>query len=52
MAMSKMWLSPIFEKNIFPAENAVNIPEKTVFGHFLEILSFIFPDFFLLNDAD
>ena len=42
MAISKMWLSPIFEKHIFPAENAGNMPEKPVFWHFLEISSLVF----------
>ena len=50
MAMSKMKPSPIFEKRIFPAENAGNMPEKPVFWHFLEIPSLVFSDF-LLKDA-
>ena len=37
MAMSKIWPSPIFEKHIFPAENA----GKPVFWHFLEISSLV-----------
>ena len=40
MAMPKKWRSSIFKKNFFPAENAENMPEKPVFGHFLEISSF------------
>ena len=32
--MSKMRSSPIFEKHIFPAENAGNMPEKPFFGIF------------------
>ena len=36
--MFKMWQSPIFEKNIFVAKNAGNIPKKMVFWHFLKIL--------------
>ena len=43
MAMSKMWQSLIFEKHIFPAENAGNMPEKPVFWHFLEISLYVFP---------
>ena len=45
MVMSKMWPSPIFEKHIFLAENAGNMPEKPVFWHFLEILSLVFSIF-------
>ena len=37
---------PDFQKNNFPAENAVNMPEKPVFRHFLEISSLVFSDFF------
>ena len=43
--MLKMWRSPIFEKKIFPAENVGNMPEKPVFGLFLENLSLVFSDF-------
>ena len=50
MEISKMWRSPIFEKHFFPAENAGNIPEKPVLGHFLKILPLVFSDF-LLKDA-
>ena len=50
MAMSKMWPSPIFEKRIFPAENAGNMPEKLVFWPFLEISSLVFSNF-LHKDA-
>ena len=50
MAIPKMWRSPIFGKNFFPAENAGNMPENPVFWHFLEILSLVFPDF-LLKDV-
>ena len=32
-----MLSSSIFEKRIFPAENAGNMPENPVFLHFLEI---------------
>ena len=46
MIMSKMWRSPIFEKNIFPAENAGNMPEKPVFWYFLKFSSLVFSDFF------
>ena len=49
MAMSKMYPSPIFEKQIFPAENAGNMPEKPVFLHFLEISSFVLSDFLHKN---
>ena len=36
-----------FSKNFsFPGENAGNMLEKPVFWHFLEISSFVFPDFF------
>ena len=34
LAMPKIWLSPIPEKNFFPAENAGNMPEKPPFWHF------------------
>ena len=50
MAISKMWRSPIFEKNNFPAENAGNMPEKPVFWHFLDSSSLVFSDF-LHKDA-
>ena len=50
IAIPTMWRSPIFEKHIFPAENAGNIPEKPVFWHFLEISSLVFSDF-LHKDA-
>ena len=46
MAMPKMWWSPIFEKKIFPAENA----GKPGFWHFLEISSLVF-SIFLHKDA-
>ena len=39
MAILKIWRSPIFEKHIFPTENARNMPENPVFG--------IFRDFFI-----
>ena len=38
-------MSPIFEKNFFPVENAGNMPEKPVFWHFLEISSLVFQIF-------
>ena len=41
-----MWRSLIFEKRIFPAENAGNMPEKSVFWPFLEIISLVFFQFF------
>ena len=34
------------KKKFFPAENAGNMPEKPVFGHFLEISSLVFFWFF------
>ena len=34
-------------KKIFPAENAGNMPENRVFGHFLEISSLFFSHFLL-----
>ena len=45
LGMLKTWSSPIFEKIFFPAENT----GKTDFQHFLEISSFVFPDFFIGN---
>ena len=39
MAMPKMLRSPIFEKNLFPAENAGNMPET---AFFLQILFGLF----------
>ena len=50
MPMSKIWPSPIFEKRIFPAENAGNMPEKLVFWPFFEISSLVF-SIFLHRDA-
>ena len=34
IAMAKTWPSLIFKKNFFPAENAGNMPETTVFADF------------------
>ena len=31
LIMPKIWLSPIFDKNFFPVENAGNMPEVAVF---------------------
>ena len=42
MAMSKIWLSPIFENTILPAENAGNIEEKPDFGIFSRFHHLIF----------
>ena len=50
--MSKMWPSSIFKEPIFPAENAGNMPEKPVFGHFLEISSLVFSDFLHKDASD
>ena len=47
MAMSKIWRRLIFEKHIFLAENAGNMP---VFWHFFEISSLVFTDS-LFNNA-
>ena len=40
---------PDFRKTFFPAENAGNMLENPVFGHFLEISSLVFPDFLHKN---
>ena len=42
LTMLKTWLSPIFEKKFFPAENAGNMPEIAVFAYFVRVFSSYF----------
>ena len=42
LAKPKTWLSPIFEKFFFPAENAGNMPEIAVFADFFRDFSSYF----------
>ena len=42
LAMLITWLSPIFDKNFFPAENTGNMPEITVFADFVRTFPFYF----------
>ena len=42
MAISERWPSPIFEKHIFPAENAGNMPEIADFADFYWTFSLYF----------
>ena len=47
--MAKIWPSPIFKKNFFPAENAGNMPEIAVFAHFHWTFSVYFLFFFTVD---
>ena len=40
--MPKIWPSPIFEKNFFPAENAGIMPEIAIFADFVRTFSLYF----------
>ena len=42
LTMLKTWLSPIFEKNFFSAENTGNMPEIAVFADFVWVFSSYF----------
>ena len=42
LTMLKTWLSPIFEKKFFPAENVGNMPEIAVFAYFVWVFSSYF----------
>ena len=44
--MPKIWLIPIFEKESFPAENALNMPEIAVSADFHWTFSLHFVVFF------
>ena len=43
--MLKIFPSPIFEKNLFPAEKTENMPEIAVFADFHRAFSLYFADF-------
>ena len=43
------WLSQIFQENLFPAENAGNMPEIAVFANFVRTFSLYFVVFSLKN---
>ena len=47
--MTKTWLSPIFEKNSAPVENAENMPEIAIFADFDWTFSYYFVVFSLKN---
>ena len=47
--MPKIWPSPIFEKNFFPAENAGIMPEIAIFADFVWTFSLYFVVFSLKN---